>query len=62
MQNKWDVGDDERDQDAREAGENPCDLEGWRRPTWGFLGPIDEFQDPDPDLRVRTIYAPVGRA
>lgn len=28
---KWDIGEDETDEAAREAGIDPCDLENWRR-------------------------------
>lgn len=35
--NKWDFGDDEDDELARESGVDTCDLDTWRSPAWTFL-------------------------
>lgn len=57
--NKWDFGDNEEDDLAREAGVDPCDLDSWRPRTWSFSA----YQVRQ-GLDVETIdaRAPIGEA
>ncbi len=59
---KWDFGDDENDQLAREAGIDPCDLDTWRSPTWTFLQRPRESLREEAELPKESARLPVGEA
>lgn len=58
---KWDFGDDEEDELAREAGVDPCDLDNWRPRTWAWS--LSAY-DGGKGLEDQTIVAmaPIGEA